>query len=88
MKAKIEQYISIWENRCYSNGIPDEVPNRIEHLNKAPSYKAICRCIMKNDSNLKGIGFTPNKSSAYNAIKRNELMNRDAFTNEVNLFNL
>ena len=49
MKEKVEQYIETWESRCYSNGIPDEVPNRLMELNKAPSYKQIAIAIMKND---------------------------------------
>ena len=61
MKEKIEKYISQWEKNCYSNGIPDEAPLRLEQLNKVPSYKQICKAILKNDFHLETIGFSKPK---------------------------
>jgi len=80
MKNKILNYITEWENRCYKNGIPDEAPLRLEQLNKVPSYKAIVRAIMKNDTTLKTIGFTQNKCNSYHELKRVELENRNKLT--------
>jgi len=77
MKNKILNYITEWENRCYKNGIPDEAPLRLEQLNKVPSYKAIVRAIMKNDTTLKTIGFTQNKCNSYHELKRVELAKRN-----------
>lgn len=77
MKKKIINYIAEWEKKCYIEGIPDEVPLRIEQLNKAPSYKAIVRAIMKNDTTLSSIGFTPNKCKSYHELKRLELAQRN-----------
>ena len=77
MKNKIQNYITEWENRCYVNGIPDEAPLRLEQLNKVPSYKAIVRAIMKNDTTLKTIGFTQNKCNSYHELKRIELAKRN-----------
>lgn len=76
MKTKILNYINQWENRCYFDGLPDEVPQRIQELNKAPSYKAICMAIMKNDHCLETLGFSRVKSHYYNIIKRDELKER------------
>jgi len=76
MKKKIEDYIKTWESRCYSDGIPEEVPSRISQLNKAPSYKQICSAILKNDINLKSLGFTPKKSKYYSEFKRVEIEQR------------
>ena len=39
MKQKIKEYIKIWEEKCYFDGIPDEAPSRLSQLNKVPSYK-------------------------------------------------
>jgi predicted phosphoadenosine phosphosulfate sulfurtransferase len=75
MKIEIEKYIKTWEQRCYFNGIPDEVPLRIDQLNKAPSYKRIALSILKNDLEL--IGITPKKSIYYSMLKRIEIDNRD-----------
>lgn len=77
MRKKIEDYVKAWESRCYSDGIPDEVPTRIQQLNKAPSYKAICMAILKNDTTLKTLGFTRKKPLAYHMLKRIELSHID-----------
>lgn len=73
----IEDYISKWEKRCYFDGIPDEIPTRLEQLNKAPSYKAIVKAILKNDINLKTLGNNIKKPKAYHELKRIELNNRN-----------
>ena len=73
MKKDIKEYIKTWEERCYSNGIPDEVPTRIAQLNKAPSYRQICIAILKNDHSLKTLGFSERKSRYYHILKRMEL---------------
>jgi predicted phosphoadenosine phosphosulfate sulfurtransferase len=77
MKTKIKKYIQDWESKCYLNGIPDEVPLRLEQLNKVPSYKAIVRAIIKNDSTLKTLGFTLKKCNSYHELKRIELSQRN-----------
>lgn len=77
MREKIEKYIETWEERCYSDGIPDEVPPRLSQLNKAPSYKQICSAIFKNDHCLKTLGFTPPKGAAYSELKRIEIEERN-----------
>jgi len=76
MKAKILNYIKVWEKRCYSNGIPDEAPDRLEYLNKVPSYRKIAIAIIKNDYSLETLGFSKNKSYIYSQIKYNELLER------------
>jgi len=85
MITKILNYINEWENRCYKDGIPDEVPIRLEQLNKAPSYKEIVRAIMKNDTTLKSIGFIQSKPNSYHELKRIELAKRN-FNPQLKLF--
>lgn len=58
------KYVNLWEARCYSDGIPDEVPDLLEKTGRAPSYKAIAICILKNDLRLIGLGFK-NESEAW-----------------------
>jgi predicted phosphoadenosine phosphosulfate sulfurtransferase len=77
MKQKIEKYIKNWEQQCYFNGIPDEAPRELEKRDLVPSYRRICIAIMKNDTNLKSLGFTANKSIYYDNIKYNELLLRN-----------
>ncbi len=73
-KDKILGYIKMWENRCYINGIPDEADSRLEALGKVPSYKLICKAILKNDLTI--LGFNKTKSPIYHVLKRIELSNR------------
>lgn len=82
MKQAIEAYIKMWEDRCYQNGIPDEVPPRLAQLHKAPSYKQICLAILKNDYALKTLGFEPKKSKYYHALKKIELKEREENKNK------
>jgi len=69
MRKKILSYIIDWESKGYPDGIPDEVPNELMVLNLAPSYKAICFAILKNDISLKTLGLSAPKSKYYYAIK-------------------
>lgn len=72
MKQEIENYVKTWENRCYSDGLPDEAPEEIKHL--VPSYKQIAICILKNDC--RSIGIYPKKSLYYDVLKKMELSQR------------
>jgi predicted phosphoadenosine phosphosulfate sulfurtransferase len=77
----------MWEKRCYSEGIPEEVEPRISQLNKAPSYKQICSIILKNDNNLKGLGYEPKKNKYYHDLKKIELKKRGVLIdNQLSLF--
>lgn len=86
MKTAVINYIQTWESRCYSNGIPDEVPKRIEQLNKAPSYRMICLALLKNDYPLKTLGFTPKKCESYHQLKKIELSQRSNTVKQLTLF--
>lgn len=79
MKEKITKYIMDWESRCYSDGIPEEVPQRIELLNKAPSYMQIVKAILKNDNHLELLGYTKPFCQAYSDIKKVELIQRGVY---------
>lgn len=76
MHSKIKKYIKTWKRRGYAPDIPDSVPESLLKLQLAPSYKAICLAILKNDHSMKSLGFTPKKSKWYNKLKRIELTNR------------
>ena len=56
--GRITAYTKMWENRCYSDGIPDEVPELLARTNRAPSWKKIAICLLRNDFKLRGLGFT------------------------------
>lgn len=77
MRKKINSYVSSWKKKGYKDGIPDEADARLEHLCKAPSYRAICRAILKNDVSMSSLGFTRQPCDAYNALKRIEIEARN-----------
>ena len=62
--------MTTWEERCYSDGIPDEIPEGLSKSLRAPSYKAIAIAILKNDLPLKSLGFSGTHSEWYDALKR------------------
>jgi len=62
---KITVYIKWFETRGYPDGIPDQSDYKLEQLNKVPSWRRICRTLLRNDYWCKGIGFSPTKTSAY-----------------------
>ena len=76
-KAKIEAHIEKWENRCYSEGIPEVAPRQLEAQGLVPTYRALCAAIMKNDVHLTGLGYARPKTDAYMHLKRNEINARN-----------
>lgn len=73
-KNKILLHIRWWMQRGYPDGIPDEAPKDIETARKAPSWRRICKTLLRNDYWAKGLGFTQHKSQAYQRYL--DLMNR------------
>ena len=62
----------VWEARCYSDGIPDEVPPKLAQSGRVPSYKQIAIAILRNDFVLKSLGFDGKMSDYYSQIKAEE----------------
>jgi predicted phosphoadenosine phosphosulfate sulfurtransferase len=75
MKEKIKKYITKWKS-SYPNGIPDEAPTRLEQLGKSPSYRLICKAILKNDYQCETLGFSKVKTVLYSDLKKIELKNK------------
>lgn len=62
---KIYTFEKWWKERGYSNGIPDEAPKILESKKLAPSWRRICKSLLRNDFWCKGLGFTQHKTDAY-----------------------
>lgn len=77
MRQQILDYIRKWEGRGYPDGIPDEADARLEALGKVPSYRLICRAILRNDIALSTLGYTRKKCAAYMELKRIEISQRE-----------
>ena len=73
-KNKIAVYIKWWLSRGYPDGIPDETNLKIENAGKAPSWRRVCKTLLRNDYWCKYLGFSPTKTSAYKNYT--ELMKR------------
>ena len=65
-KNKIYTFINWWEQRGYLDGLPDEAPSVLESERVAPSWRRICKSLLRNDYWCKGLGFTQHKTDAYN----------------------
>lgn len=77
METKINKYKKTWKKRGYPEDIPEEVPEKIMNLQLAPSYKAICLAILKNDHSLTSLGFSAKKSKWYSILKKIEIDKRN-----------
>jgi len=63
---RFQVFINGWHGRGYSyGGIPDEAPKVLEDKQWAPSYRRLCKVILRNDHWCKGLGLTQPKSDAY-----------------------
>lgn len=62
---KILIFCKFWEERGYPEGIPDEIDYRLEAERKAPSWRRVCKSLLRNDFWMKGLGFSQHKSKAY-----------------------
>jgi predicted phosphoadenosine phosphosulfate sulfurtransferase len=65
---KIALYVKWWTDRGYSDtegGIPDLLDAKIESKRLAPSWRRVCKVLLRNDYWCKGLSFTQHKSEAY-----------------------
>ena len=62
---KVILHVKWWMERGYEDGIPDEAPYELETARKAPSWRRVCKSLLRNDYWGKGLGFTQHKSTAY-----------------------
>lgn len=62
---KFGSFIKGWKQRGYTSGIPDEAPAVLENKHWAPSWRRLCKVILRNDHWCKGLGLTQPKSEAY-----------------------
>tara|TARA_R110000868_G_scaffold73658_4_gene213469 strand:+ start:663 stop:1919 length:1257 start_codon:yes stop_codon:yes gene_type:complete len=66
-RNKILLHVKWWQERGFPEGIPDEAPADLEAARKAPSWRRVCKSLLRNDYWGKGLGFSQHKSSAYKA---------------------
>jgi len=62
---KIFTFIEWWKVRGYEEGIPDDAPYVLESKKLVPSWRRVCKSLLRNDFWMKGLGFTQQKTGAY-----------------------
>lgn len=76
---KIAVFLHWWEERGYPDGIPDEADIHLEAAKKAPSWKRVCKSLLRNDYWCKGLSFSQTKSEAYEKYKKVMKRRREAW---------
>lgn len=62
---KIVMFDKWWREKGYPDGIPDEAQFELEQARRAPSWRRVCKSLLRNDYWCKGLGFSQHKSAAY-----------------------
>lgn len=63
--TRFRSFLKGWRGRGYTDGIPDEAPKILEDKQWAPSWRRMCKVLLRNDHWCKGLGLTQPKSEAY-----------------------
>lgn len=74
---KILLFQKWWINRGYPDGIPDDAPYALEAKRLAPSWRRVCKTLLRNDYWCKGLGFSQHKSGAYQKYQERMKRKRD-----------
>jgi len=86
---RFKKFISGWNDRGYTI-IPDESPLELENKQWVPSWRRMCRVILRNDYWCKGLGQTQPKSDAYwefkELKKKRKLESEMAITEQQTIF--
>lgn len=70
---KIAVFLHWWSFRGYPGNIPDEMPLELENApggQRKPSWRRICKALLRNDYWCKGLSFTQTKSESYDRYKK------------------
>lgn len=62
---RFRSWLKGWHSRGYTSGIPDFAPAELEKKMWAPSWRRICKVLLRNDWWCKGLGMQQPKSAAY-----------------------
>lgn len=67
---RFREWIVGWHKRGYRTGIPDSAPRELENSYWVPSWRRLCKVLLRNDWWCKGLGLTQPKSAAYDRYMR------------------
>lgn len=70
-RDKVAVFLRWWEDRGYGRtGIPDEADPADEAARKTPSWRRVCKALLRNDYWCKGLSFSQTKSSGYEKYRK------------------
>lgn len=69
-RDKISVFLHWWQQKGYMDGIPDEADPKDEAAKTVPSWRRICKSLLRNDYWCKGLSFTQTKSGSYERYKK------------------
>jgi len=69
-KDKIAVFLHWWNDRGYHTGIPDEADSQDEAAKRVPSWRRICKSLLRNDYWCKGLSFSQTQSASYARYKK------------------
>lgn len=58
---KIDKFLEYWKNNGFENDIPETADPKLESQRKAPSWRRICKVLLRNDYWCKGLSFSQTK---------------------------
>lgn len=64
-RNKIAVFLKWWMDRGYPSGIPDEADAKAEAARDVPSWRRVCKALLRNDYWCKGLSFSQHRSAAY-----------------------
>lgn len=67
---KITVFLHWYEQRGFPHGIPDEADAKMEAARQVPSWRRVCKALLKNDYWCKSLSFTMTKSEAFKKYRK------------------
>lgn len=64
-RNKIAVFLKWWRDHGYPHGIPDEADSKLEANKEIPSWRRICKALLKFDYWCKGLSFSQHQSESY-----------------------
>jgi len=78
-RDKITVFLHWYQARGYMDGIPDEADPKDEASKSVPSWRRICKALLRNDYWCKGLSFTQTQSQSYQRYKKIMKKRREAW---------
>lgn len=67
---RFKDHMKGWRKRGYKGDIPDSAPRDLENKQWVPSWRRMCKVLLRNDWWCKSLGMTQPKSAAWNKFKK------------------